>query len=26
VPIKIAGTRDAPKMGIQMGKVFGLGK
>ena len=26
VPIRIAGTREAPKMGIQMGKVFGRGK
>lgn len=26
VPIKIAGTREEPKMGIQMGKVFGRGK
>jgi hypothetical protein len=26
VPISIAGTRDAPKMGVQVGKVFGRGK
>jgi hypothetical protein len=26
VPIRIAGTRDQPKMGIQFGKVFGRGK
>ena len=26
VPIRIAGTRDAPKMSVQIGRVFGLGK
>jgi hypothetical protein len=26
IPIKIAGTRDAPKMGIEMGRVFGGGR
>lgn len=26
VPIKVSGTRDAPKMGLEMGRVFGRGK
>ena len=25
LPIKITGTRDAPKMGIEMGKIFRSG-